>query len=95
MKEIRILKPLYESNGYDFVNVRLSELHSKDDWVRIVTPKGEIECLVKDWIKTGKLVEQEFKIPGVPMKLVGNYVPHRKTKEELENAEIEKLKAIR
>jgi hypothetical protein len=77
---IDIKKPLYEN----FVNIRKSlvlEAIKSNEALIITIPQGTATVSPKWWLDTGKETSQVFKYPDNPMKLIGNYVPH-KTEEE-------------
>lgn len=80
---VTINKPLYGT----FVNIRdiyIKQAIRERVPLRIVIPQGEALVDPKEWIKTGKRVEQVFRIANKPMVLYGNYVPL--TKEEAKKA---------
>jgi hypothetical protein len=86
MIHFKIKKPLYGN----FVNLRKSLLLRaiKDgELIKITIPQGSAIVSPVWWIKTGKEVEQVFKIPDRPMKLVGNYVEIKPKQTEDEKAE--------
>jgi len=82
MIHFKIKKPLYDN----FVNLRKSLLLRaiKDgELIKITIPQGSAIVSPVWWIKTGKESEKVFKIPDRPMKLCGNFVPIRKSAEEI------------
>ena len=69
-----IEKPLYDN----YVNIRdiyLKQAAREGIPLRIVIPQGEALVDPREWVATGKRVEQVFKIPNKPMVLYGNFVP--------------------
>lgn len=75
--DINIKNPLYG----DFVYVRdkfIKQAQQERKLLRITTPNGTGLVTPKQWLKDAKKMEKEFKIPGVPMILWGNYVPIRR-----------------
>lgn len=71
---VTINKPLYDN----YVNIRdtyLKKALQQHAYLRIIIPQGEAVVDPREWVATGKRVEQVFKIPGKPMVLYGNFVP--------------------
>ena len=86
MIHFKIKKPLYDN----FVNLRKSLLLRaiKDgELIKVSIPQGSAIVSPVWWLKTGKEVEQVFKIPDRPMKLVGNFTPIKPKQTEDEKAE--------
>lgn len=74
MEKVNILKPVYGN----FVYIRESILKKaiqKGEGLEVTIPAGSAVIDPKKWIETGKRLEKVFKIPGVPMILIGNHVP--------------------
>ncbi len=71
--DVNILKPL----GGTYVAIRdtyIKQAIREGKWLRITIPQGVGEHNPREWVKTGKRVEQVFKIPDHPMVLYRNLV---------------------
>lgn len=76
--DIVITKPIHTT----FVYVRdlyIEKAKREYKFLKITIPGvAERICSPADWVRDAKIMYKEFKIPGQPMKLYGNYVTGKK-----------------
>lgn len=97
--EIEFSKPLFEYEGRYFIYLRdkyLREARRTGKLLSIKTPQGVGFYTYEEWMKGAKRMEQVFKFPDRPLKLIGNYfVPNhgQPNQTEYDNSRL-KLKSI-
>lgn len=72
--EVTIHKPLYDT----YCNIRdtyLRDAIRSGKMLKINIPQGSAIVDPKEWIRTGKLHTQVFKIKSKPMRMYGNFIP--------------------
>ncbi len=81
--EIKIRKPIY-GNYCSIREKYLLEAKRNNEPIVLTLPNGTCTVDPKWWMKTGTLIEKEFKIPGVPMRMWANHAPIKSKEEEEE-----------
>lgn len=87
--QVTIHKPLYDT----YVNIRdtyIKQAIRQGKKLEITIPQGTAIVDPLEWVKTGKVHMQVFRIANKPMRMVGNYVPI-KTEKKKEKLEIEQM----
>lgn len=72
--DINIRKPVFGNFCY-IRETYIKQARREGKLLKITTPNGTGIISPDDWEKNGKVLLKEFKIPGRPMRLVGNHVP--------------------
>ena len=80
--EVTINKPLYFN--YCFIRDKYIKQARRTGKKLHITIPGVIEgyFTASEWMKNAKRMEKEFKIPGHPMILYGNYVTAKKAEDD-------------
>ena len=79
--EVTFTKPLHDN----FLFLRdkyIKQAKREKKLLKIITPAGIHYTTPKDWLKGAKYLEQEFRIPGVPLRMWGNYATPNKEPQQ-------------
>jgi hypothetical protein len=81
--KVEIHKPIY-ANYCSIREKYLLEAKRNKEPIELILPNGR--CIIDPewWMEKGTLIEKEFKIPGVPMRMWANHAPIKSKEEELE-----------